>query len=74
MGHDMDDDRGAAFRRQIHRLKRLVTWPRYRKGMDDQTSSSIADEIIKHLKLSNWRFRRGQPTPPHSTPGPRREL
>jgi hypothetical protein len=54
-------------------VRRIVTWPRYRNGMDDQTSSSIASEIIKHLKLSNWRFRRGPPTPGHSTPGPRRK-
>jgi hypothetical protein len=38
--------------------------------MDDLTAGSIACEIIKRLKLSNWRFHRGPPTPPHSTPGP----
>jgi hypothetical protein len=27
--------------------------------MDDQTSSSIASEIVMHLKLSNWRFTKG---------------
>lgn len=67
----MDDDEALHFHVTFI-LKRIVSWPRYRKGMDDQTASSIADEIIKHLKLSNWRIRRGPPAPGHSTPGPPR--
>jgi hypothetical protein len=62
----MDDDAALHFDVKFI-VARLVAWPRYRKGMDDQTSSSIASEIIKHLKLSNWRFRKGPPTPCHST-------
>ena len=54
-------------------VKRIVSWPRYRRGMDDQTAGRIAREIINHLRLANWRFHRGPPTPGHSTPGPRRE-
>jgi hypothetical protein len=44
-----------------------------RKGMDDLTADRIAREIIKHLRLANWRFHRGPPAAGHSTPGPRRE-
>jgi hypothetical protein len=62
----MDDDAALHFDVKFI-VARRVAWPRYRKGMDDQTSSSIASEIIKHLKLSNWRFRKGPPTPWHST-------
>jgi hypothetical protein len=54
-------------------VRRIVSWPRYRKGMDDLTAGSIAREIIKHLRLSNWRFHRGPPAAQRSTPGPRRE-
>jgi hypothetical protein len=54
-------------------VKRTVSWPRYRRGMDDLTASCIAREIIAHLRLSNWRFHKGPPSGGHSTPGPRRE-
>jgi hypothetical protein len=54
-------------------VKRIVSWPRYRRGMDDQTEGSIAREIIKHLRLANWRLHRGPSTAGHSTPAPRRE-
>ena len=53
-------------------IKRIVSWPRRRKGMDDQTAGSIASEIVKHLRLANWRFYKGPPAAGHSTPGPRR--
>src|SRR5260221_11850482 len=38
-------------------VKRIVSWPRYRKGMDDLTASCIANDIVRHLRLANWRFR-----------------
>jgi hypothetical protein len=44
-----------------------VTWPRYRREMTDLVHGCIAGEIVKHLKLSNWRFTKGPPTPWHST-------
>ena len=68
----MDDDEALHFDVKFI-VQRLVTWPRYRKEMNDLTAASITGEIIKRLKLSNWQFLRGPPTPPHSTPGPRRE-
>jgi hypothetical protein len=54
-------------------VRRIVSWPRYRKGMDDSTAGRIAREIVNHLRLTNWRFHKGPPTAGHSTPGPRRE-
>jgi len=68
----MDDEKRLDFGIKFI-VKRLVTWPRYRKSMDEGTASSIANEIINHLKLSNRRFRKGPPTPPHLTPGGARE-
>jgi hypothetical protein len=29
----------------------------------------LADEILKHLKLSGWLLRKRPPDPPHGTPG-----
>lgn len=54
-------------------VKRVTSWPRYRRGMDDQTAGSIAREIMRHLRLANWRFRKGSPAAGHSTLGPRRD-
>jgi hypothetical protein len=28
----------------------------------------VAERIIAHLKLSNWRFEKGPPAPPHGQP------
>jgi hypothetical protein len=50
-------------------VKRVTSGPRYRRGMDDLTANCIAREIIKHLRLSNWCFRKGPPAAGHSTPG-----
>jgi hypothetical protein len=50
----MDDDIGSI-------ICRLVTGPRYRREMTDLVRDCIADEIVKHLKLSNWRFHGGGP-------------
>jgi hypothetical protein len=36
-------------------VKRIVSWPRHRRGMDDPTTSRIAREIVTYLHLSNWR-------------------
>lgn len=68
----MNDDEALHFDVKFV-VRRLVSWPRYRKGMDELTASSIASEIVKHLKLANWRFRKGPPSTWHSTPGPRLE-
>jgi quercetin dioxygenase-like cupin family protein len=54
-------------------LKRVVTWPRYRKQMDDVTERSIAGEIVEKLKMRNWCFTKGPPTPWHSSPSNSRE-
>jgi hypothetical protein len=57
---------------ELHFVRRLVSWPRYRKGDDGMTAGGIAREIINYLRLANWRFHRGPPAAGHSTPGPRR--
>jgi hypothetical protein len=41
-------------------VRRIVSWPRYRREMDDRIAGSIAREIIEHLRLSNWRFQRAR--------------
>lgn len=71
-GHGMDNDEALHFDVKFI-VKRVTSWPRYRRGMDDLTASCIAREIINHLRLANWRFRKGPPAPGHSTPGPRRD-
>jgi hypothetical protein len=71
MAEPSDDEDDLHFDVQFI-VKRVAPWPRYRRGMDDLTASCIAREIIRHLRLSNWRFRRGPPAAGHSTPGPRR--
>ena len=64
----MDDDIEKGLRNDIGFIVcRLVTWPRYRREMTDLVRDCIADEVVKHLKLSNWRFHPGRPTPSHST-------
>jgi hypothetical protein len=44
-------------------VRRIVSWPRYRKGMDDPIAGRIAREIINDLPLAHWRFHRGPPVP-----------
>jgi hypothetical protein len=64
----MDDDTEERLRHDIgFIICRLVTWPRYRREMTDLVRGCIAGEIVKHLKLSNWRFTKGPPTPWRST-------
>jgi hypothetical protein len=48
-------------------LSKIVTKPRgaereciYRK--------MVAEQIVAHLKLANWRFVKGPPLPPHGQP------
>jgi hypothetical protein len=45
-------------------LRRIVSWPRYRKGMDHSIAGRIAREIINHLRLANWPFHWSAAGPP----------
>jgi hypothetical protein len=59
--------RGREEAEAIEHAEKVASGPR---GMNDQTAGRIAREIVKYLRLSNWRFHRGPPTGGHSTPGP----
>jgi hypothetical protein len=56
----LDDDEALQFDVKFI-VKRVISWPRYRRGMDDQIAGRIAREIINHLRLANRRFRKGPP-------------
>ena len=34
-------------------------------GRDETYRRIVAQKIVDHLKLSNWKFTKGQPLPPH---------
>ena len=63
--------RGPEEAEAVEHAEKVASGPRNR-GMNDQTAGRIVREIIKRLRLANWRFHRGPPAPGHSTPGPRR--
>ncbi len=40
-----------------------------RADRDATYRKMVAEQIVKHLKLSNWKFVKGPPLPPHGQPG-----
>ena len=46
-------------------VARLRIWPQRRKEMTEDVAGMIANEIMAHLKLTNWRIRKGPPAMGH---------
>ena len=47
------------------RVLRMFLGPRYNR----RVPVFLADEIVKHMRLTNWLITKRPPDPPHSTPG-----
>ena len=48
-------------------LSKIVTKPRGAER-DGIYRRMVAEQIVAHLKRSNWRFTKGPPLPPHGQP------
>jgi hypothetical protein len=62
---DWTDDEHLVFD-LMFALSKIKTKPR---GDRDSTyRRMVAEQIVAHLKLSNWKFEKGSPLPPHGQP------